>query len=273
MHSILLRAASGDRWEIPILLEDDVLLAVSKPAGLLTSPDRYDKDRPNLMKLLHDGIREQATWARQHSLSYLANVHRLDAETSGVLLLAKTREALSSLAGQFVQRQTKKIYLALVHGVPTPSEQTIEKRIGPHPTREHLFVARSHVGKESTTTIKVLEAFRHHALVQAQPLTGRTHQIRLHLKSISHCVVADALYGTAEGLLLSQLKRRYKFSRAEPERPLIGRLALHAERLTIAHPTTKQRIEIVAPLPKDFEVTLKYLRKFAGMHGGEPKLN
>jgi RluA family pseudouridine synthase len=192
----------------------------------------------------------------------MANVHRLDADTSGVLLLAKTKEALSDLAGQFVQRQTKKTYLALVHGQPSNDEQTIEKRIAPHPTRENLFIARSHLGKEAVTQVKVLEKYRHHALVQAEPLTGRTHQIRVHLKSIGLCIVADALYGTADGIFLSQIKRGYKHG-SRPERPLIGRLALHAERLTIVHPVTKQPLEIISPLPRDFEVALKYLRKFS----------
>ena len=266
MQSIVLRSAvSEDRWEIPVLYEDDTVLAIAKPSGLLTSPDRYDKDRPNLMSLFHVGIKDQVVWARAHRLSYLANVHRLDADTSGLMLLAKTKEALSTLAGQFVQRQTKKGYLALVHGEPTPWEQTIDKRIAPHPTRENLFVARSHVGKDAVTQIKVLETFRHYALVQAEPLTGRTHQIRVHLKSIGHSIVADSLYGTSDGVFLSQLKRGYKHSKLQPERPLIGRLALHAERMTIIHPVTKQPLDLVAPLPRDFEVALKYLRKFSKM--------
>ena len=263
MNTFTLRATSVERWEIPVLFEDDALLAIAKPAGLLSSPDRYDELRPNLMSMLHRDIKEQVVWTRERKLSYLANVHRLDVDTSGVLLLAKTKEALSNLAGQFVQRQTKKVYLALVNGEPSPGEQTIDKRIAPHPTKENLFVARSHVGKESVTHIKVLEAFRNYALVQVEPLTGRTHQIRVHLKNIGHCIVADALYGSADGIFLSELKRKFKHSGSGPERPLIGRLALHAERLTVAHPVTKQPVEIVAPLPHDFEVALKYLRKFS----------
>jgi len=263
MTAFTLRASSADRWEVPILREDDSLLAITKPAGLLTSPDRYDKERPNLMAALHRGIRERVVWAREHKLRYLANVHRLDADTSGVLLLAKSKEALSNLAGQFVRRQTKKIYLALVPGVPEPPEQTIEKRIAPHPTREGLFVARTHQGKEAITKFAVIESFRRYALLRIELLTGRTHQIRVHLKSIGHGIVGDALYGTGVGVLLSDLKRGYKSSKRHEEKPLMGRLALHAERLTIAHPVTKHPLEIVAPLPKDFEVTLKYLRKFA----------
>lgn len=263
MQSIILRSSPGERWELPILFEDDLLLAVSKPSGLLTSPDRYDKDRPNLMALLHHGITEQTGWAREHKLGYLANVHRLDADTSGLLLLTKDKNALSHLSGQFGQRQTRKVYLVIVHGVPFPAEQTIEKCIAPHPTRENLFVARNRGGKQAITSIQVLEDFGRYALVQAVPVTGRTHQIRVHLKSIGHEIVADPLYGRPEGILLSELKRKYKPSRSHEERPLISRLVLHAERLTITHPRTRQPLEIVAPLPKDFAVALKYLRKFA----------
>lgn len=262
MNAIVLRVSPSARWEVPVVYEDEVILAVSKPSGLLTSPDRYDKNRPNLMFLLHQGIREQTAWARERGLTYLANVHRLDADTSGLLLLAKTRQGLNDLAGQFVARQTKKFYLALVHGVPSPTEQTIEKRIAPHPSREHLFVARTKIGKEATTRIRVLEAFGQYSLAQAELLTGRTHQIHVHLKSIGHEIVADPLYGTPEGIFLSQLKRDYIGSKKKEERPLIGRLALHAERLIIKHPTTQSPLEIVAPLPKDFAVALKYLRKF-----------
>jgi RluA family pseudouridine synthase len=263
MDTFTLRASAAERWEIPILFEDDVLLAIAKPAGLLSSPDRYDKERPNLMSLLHRGIAEQAVWAREHRWAYLANVHRLDADTSGVLLLAKTKEILSQVSGQFVQRRTKKIYLALVQGLPEPAEQEIEKRIAPHPAREGLFVARTREGKEALTRLKVLENFRRYSLIQAEPITGRTHQIRVHLKSIGHSIVADPLYGVGEGLFLSEFKRGYKHSKTVSERPLIGRLALHSERLTILHPLKGEPLQIVAPMPRDFEVALKYLRKFS----------
>lgn len=263
MDSIILRASEQLRWEIPILYQDETLLAISKPPGLLTSPDRYDRDRPNLMALLHRGIRARTGWAREHRLDYLANVHRLDAETSGVLLLARSREALSHLAGQFSRRQTRKVYLALAHGVPDPPEQLLTKGIAPHPSREGLFVARARGGKEAVTRIKVLERFHRYSLLQAEPLTGRTHQIRVHLQNLGHAIVADALYGLADGILLSELKRDYRHSRSHPERPLIRRLALHAERVAVVHPVSGQPLEIVAPLPNDFAVALKYLRKYS----------
>src|SRR5882757_1323013 len=110
--------ATREFWELPVLFEDDHLLALDKPSRLLTSPDRYDAERPNLMKLLHSGIERSAAWARQRGLVYLMNAHRLDFETSGVLLLAKSKPVLVALANLFGAGQTAKTYLALVHGNP-----------------------------------------------------------------------------------------------------------------------------------------------------------
>ena len=105
-------------WEIPVLFEDEHLLALEKPSGLLTSPDRYDPDRPNLMKLLHAGIEQQKPWAKERNLTYLANAHRLDFETSGVILLAKNKPALVALANLFGSERPLKKYVALAWGNP-----------------------------------------------------------------------------------------------------------------------------------------------------------
>src|SRR5690349_18453400 len=105
-------------WEISVLYEDQDLLALDKPSGLLTSPDRYDPQRPNLMKLLHAAIAEQKPWAAQRALNYLTQAHRLDFETSGVILLAKNKDVLVSLANAFGSELVKKKYLALVQGTP-----------------------------------------------------------------------------------------------------------------------------------------------------------
>src|SRR5579862_5817627 len=111
--------ATREFWEIPVLFEDGHLLALDKPARLLTSPDRYDPTRPNLMKLLHAAIEQGKPWAKQRGLSYLMNAHRLDFETSGIILLAKTKSVLVSLANMFgVENAIQKTYVALVHGNP-----------------------------------------------------------------------------------------------------------------------------------------------------------
>ncbi|MBI5397557.1 MAG: RluA family pseudouridine synthase [Verrucomicrobia bacterium] len=279
-NDIRLPLAPGASAALAVLYEDDALLALDKPSGLMIAPDTYDKEKPNLMSGVRRALDTDAPWVRERGLTFLANAHRLDADTSGVLLLAKTREALRALAGQFNDRTVGKSYLALVEGVPAEDEFVVELKIGPHPARPWLQTERRHGGKLTLTRFRVLERFRlpflrgQHAdsslgsvtLVQCEPETGRTHQIRVHLRHAGHPILADALYGLGaqSALLLSQLKPGYKPHADEVERPLIGRLALHAERLTVAHPVTGEPLELVAPLPKDFEVALKYLRRFAG---------
>jgi len=279
-NEIRLPLAPGVSVALAVLYEDDALLAFDKPSGLMIAPDTHEKEKPNLMSAVRRALDTGAAWVRERSLAFLANAHRLDADTSGVLLLAKTREALRVLAQQFNDRTVGKRYLALVEGVPAKDEFAVEMKIGPHPARPWLQTERRHDGKLTLTRFRVMERFRFPilrdqsttaslgavALVQCEPETSRTHQIRVHLRYAGHPILADALYGLGaqSTLLLSQLKPGYKPRAKEVERPLIGRLALHAERLTVAHPVTSTPLELVAPLPKDFEVSLKYLRKFAG---------
>src|SRR5688572_31571007 len=121
-----------DFWKVPVLYEDEALFALEKPSGLLTSPDRYDANRPNLMRLLHRDIERGAPWAKERNLSYLANAHRLDFETSGVLLLAKSKPALVALVEQFGGRVEKR-YVALVQGTPTDDSFRSEAKLAAHP--------------------------------------------------------------------------------------------------------------------------------------------
>jgi len=254
--------ATREYWEIPVLFEDEHLLAVDKPAGLLTSPDRYDRDRPNLMKLLHAGIAEGKPWALQHDRSYLANAHRLDFETSGIILLAKNKPALVELANQFGSNKPLKRYVALVNGGPVEDEFTVDAKLSPHPTKLGTMRVDPRYGKKCLTRFSVLEKFRNHTLLRCEPLTGRTHQIRIHLRSVRLPIVGDALYHGA-ALKLSSLKRRYTLKPGEVEKPLLARVALHAEELTLPHPVTGEPVTITAPWPKDFSVAVKYLRRFA----------
>ena len=123
--------ATQELWEIPVLHEDDQLLAVAKPSRLLASPDRYDLQRLNLMQLLHEGIKQSAPWATRRNLTYLANAHRIDFEASGVLLLAKTKPALVALANEFGADLPTKTYVALTRGMPPEPEFTVDAKIGP----------------------------------------------------------------------------------------------------------------------------------------------
>jgi RluA family pseudouridine synthase len=271
MNSIRLPLAPKASVEFAVLYEDDALLALDKPSGVMVSPDTYDAEKPNIMSAFRRALDTGAACVRERGLDYAANVHRLDADTSGVLLLARTREALRAMARQFNDRTVGKSYLALVEGAPAEDEFAVELKIGPHPARPWLQAGRRHGGKWTLTRFRVRERFRARrlfpgcALVLCEPETGRTHQIRVHLKHAGHAILCDKLYGRGEesAVFLSQLKADYKQHDEHAERPLLGRLALHAERLTVAHPATGRQLEIVAPLPKDFEVALKYLRRYA----------
>ena len=233
----------------PIIYEDDALLVFDKPSGLLVAPDRWDKQRENLMALVHAKL--------GHGV---ANVHRLDADTSGVLLCTKTKAALDFLSGQFQAKIAEKVYHALVVGAAAPDEFTVELALRGDEGRPGLMRAVKKGGKPSVTRFRVLERFASFSWLECRPLTGRTHQLRVHLAACGLPILNDAFYGNDTRLLLSGLKRGYKGRRNE--RPLISRLALHASELTVTHPETRERMTLRAPLPKEFTVALKYLRRF-----------
>jgi RluA family pseudouridine synthase len=256
--------ASGEFWEIPVLWEDAHLLALHKPGGLLVSPDRNNAARPNLMKLLHGGIEKGAAWAKERGLVYLMNAHRLDAETGGVLLLAKTKPALVALADQFGSEKPNKIFVALVRGSNPEDSFATDAPIGPHPLEAGVMRVDTRAGLRARTGFVVRERFPGASclLLECRPLTSRPYQIRAHLKYLRLPIVGDAVYG-GPPLLLSSLKSSYHLKPGHTERPLIAGVALHAEKLTVTHPVTGAEITITAPWPKDFNVAVKYLRRYS----------
>ena len=233
----------------PIIYEDAALLGFDKPSGLLVAPDRWNKQGENLMALVHAKF--------GHGV---ANVHRLDTDTSGVLLCTKTKPALDFLSGQFQAKTAEKVYHALVAGAAAPDEFTVELALRADEGRPGLMRAVKKGGKPSVTRFRVLERFRGFSWLECRPLTGRMHQLRVHLAARGLPILNDAFYGNDTRLLLSGLKRGYKGR--ENERPLISRLALHASELTVTHPETRERVTLRAPLPNEFVVALKYLCRF-----------
>ncbi len=256
--------ATREFWEIPVLFEDEHLLALDKPAGLPISPDRHDPERPSLMKLLHTAIADGKPWARERKLDYLMNAHRLDPEMSGVILLAKNKPALIALANLFGSEKPVKKYTALVSGEPPENQFAVDAKLAPHPVKPGLICVDSKNGKKSKTQFEVRETFPRagYALLKCEPLIARTHQIRMHLRYAGFPVVGDELYG-GKPLWLSRLKPNYRLKPGHEERPLLSRATLHAEELSLPHPVTGATVTITAPWPKDLKVAVKYLRRFA----------
>ncbi|MCL1972743.1 MAG: RluA family pseudouridine synthase [Endomicrobia bacterium] len=230
---------------IEIIYQDDNIAAVNKPAGMIVIPDQHTYENKTLVGILKKQL-NQKIWV----------VHRIDRDTTGVLVFAKNAEAHRNLSIQFESSQVKKKYLALLSGVLEDDEGTIDK---------HILISGRDVtiddtGKKSLTDFKVLERFKGYTFVQAEPQTGRRHQIRIHFWSIGHPLAIDGEYGVSDPLLLSSFKRKYKEKGIE--KPLIDRLTLHAAELTLTLPGTNELKTFEAPLPKDFEITLKQLRKY-----------
>ncbi len=264
MNAIKLSSpATKEFWEIPVLFEDEHLLALDKPSGLLTSPDRYDLERPNLMQLLHEGIAAKKPWATSHGLTYLANAHRLDAETSGVLLLAKNKPALIQLANLFSIDKPKQKYFALASGLPSSDQFIMDAKITSNVVELGLMRIDNRDGMKSRTEFSVAEKFTGYTALNCQPRTNRNHQIRIHLKHAGFPIVGDTLYG-GKPLWLSRLKKDFYLKRGREERPLMARVALHSEQLSLPHPITGETVTITSPMPKDLRVALRYLKEYRG---------
>jgi RluA family pseudouridine synthase len=253
--------ATAEFWEIPILYEDAEVLALNKPSGLRVSPDRNEPELPSLMKLLHRDIERGALWARERGIQYLINTHRLDAEASGVIVLAKTKRALTELASQFGSEPPASLFVALARGETAESTFTCEAPLAAHPARPGFFRVDTKDGKKSRTDFAVRETFSDYLLLECRPLIARPFQVRAHLKHLRLPVVGDETYGSA-ALWLSTLKTNYRLKPGREEKPLIARAAIHAEQITVRQWDSGQTVVIRAPWPKDLTVAVKYLRRY-----------
>jgi RluA family pseudouridine synthase len=235
--------------------QDDTFVAVNKAAGLAVLPGRGRTE--SLVELLA-ADKEAGFGEGAKPLM----VHRIDADTSGLIVFAKTAEAQKALAEQFRTRTVTKEYLALVRGTPTQESGSTDLPIGGDPHNKNRMVIRGLEPKKSRTKWVVAERFAGVTLMKVYPVTGRRHQIRVHLKAMGYPLAVDPYYG-GERLLLSEFKRHYKLGKFQEERPLMNRLTLHAHRLTFVHPVRGVEMTLEAGLPKDFRSTLEALRKWA----------
>ena len=239
---------------LDILFQDADVIAVNKPANLAAIPGRGETD-----SVLERLARQINLPCKGSADPRLRVVHRLDKDTTGVMLFAKHVDAQRFLSHQFQNNTVAKEYVALVVGKIPDDHCTVNAPLAVHPT-DKLRMAVSKQGRPAMTEFQVEGRMRRFTVVRAFPKTGKTHQIRVHLAHLGYPLAIDPIYGSPSPILLSEHKRGYRPTRGQDERPLITRLTLHAHRLSLVHPNG-ERLAIEAPLPKDLRAVINQLMK------------
>ena len=230
------------------IFENDDFIVLNKPSGMLSIPDRT-QSQPSLKDYL------------MKKTGGIFTVHRLDRDTSGVIVFAKNETMHKYLSQQFEDRSTQKIYNGLVTGKLAEPTGVIDEPIAAHYSQKGIMMINAK-GKPSVTEYELLEQFRSYSWMKFHILTGRTHQIRVHMKHLGHPVACDELYGDAKPILLSSFKKKFNLAKsAEEERPILNRLALHAAQLSFKD-IDKNAQTFEAPLPKDLRALLQQLKKW-----------
>jgi len=266
------REISPEDIPLSIIYEDEDLIIINKPADIIVHPARGNTHGTIANALAFHMASAKSDEEKDEEDESEADdtklpiglgefrpgiVHRLDRNTTGVMILAKNDVAQWKIAKQFHDRKVEKSYLAFVHGIPDLTRDRVNAPLGINPKFRYKYAVRPETGKEAITFYEVLESFRGFSLLKLTPKTGRTHQIRVHLSHIKHPVVADDMYG-GKPVYPWQLKD----AKPAVEAPVIARCALHAWTISFTHPTTNEIVSFEAPLPDDMQTFLDMLRKY-----------
>jgi 23S rRNA pseudouridine1911/1915/1917 synthase len=243
-----------------IVYEDDYIAAVNKMSGLSVGGDRWDASAERLDKLLAGVLHIERVFT----------VHRIDKDTSGLVVFAKDSETHKALSAAFEGRLIEKKYIAACHGRPSWAETLCELPLVPNGNKQHLTIIDKYRGKKSLTRFRLLGSAGNYSIVEAIPESGRTHQIRIHLASLGHPIACDDGYGTAKPIMLSAIKRGWRGD-ALDEKPILARLGLHAAELIIPNYLTgggesrEEKLVLKAPLPRDMAALITQMEKAAGI--------
>jgi 23S rRNA pseudouridine1911/1915/1917 synthase len=252
---------------LEILYEDDAIVVVNKRAGMIVHPAKGHWEGTLASALAH----HFGPLSSRGGPTRPGIVHRLDRDTSGVIVVAKNDQAHDALAAQFKSREVEKEYLAIVAGVMDRDRDVVDEPIGDHPTqREKKAIRREDANaRPAVTVFEVVERFAGYSLIRALPRTGRTHQIRIHLAHIKCPVLCDRLYGGRSKITELELIPHGKIGQDQQlhATTLLFRQALHAHRLRITHPVTGEKMQFEAAIPADIERTLEALRKWRSPRG------
>lgn len=232
-----------------VIYNDNDIVVLNKRSGLLIASDRYNPVAPRL------DVEAEKEFGKLYA------VHRIDKDTSGIVIYAKTPEAHKNLSMQFENREVQKVYHCLVNGHPLWQDLHVDLKLLPDGDDRHRTTVNKRFGKPSVTDFHSFGNCGPYTWIEARPHTGRTHQIRVHLQANGLCIVCDPLYsGNQKPVRLSDIKRNWNGD-SDEERPLLSRLALHAYKLTVTHPATGEKMTFTAPYPKDMEAVRKQLAK------------
>ena len=228
-----------------VIFENENFIAVNKASGISVGGDRWDESKERLDRLLEHDLK----------IRKIYTVHRIDMETSGLVVFAKNSETHRRLSTAFEKRQISKRYTAIVHGRPSWKEETCDLALVPNGNKKHMTIIDKYRGKESVTRFLFITSAGNYSVLEARPETGRIHQIRVHAAALGHPVVCDSLYGKETPVKLSSFKRGW---RGDPidEKPLLSRLGLHALELTLPDAQV-----LTAPLSRDMASLIKQIEK------------